>query len=132
MRVREPKAFTSSGISAPSTRSKSSATFSAAGPLETRSAISVISRSAETGVEMRRSWACVSRCATKAGRASFQHARFAISGSIDYEDRSYPGLSFAYYPPDAPYAEMRATADTELLVAQWATLHGPAPELCNL
>jgi hypothetical protein len=70
--------------------------------------------------------------ATKPGRVPYQQARFVISGSIQYENDEFPGLSFAYYPPNAAYSGMRATADATLLVVQWATLNGEAPELCNL
>jgi len=69
---------------------------------------------------------------TRAGRAPFQQARFVISGSIRYGNDEFPGLSFGYYPPNAPYAAMRATTEATLLVVQWATPDGEAPELCNL
>ena len=69
---------------------------------------------------------------TKPGRVPYQQARFVISGSIGYENDEFPGLSFAYYPPDTPYSGMRATSDTTLLVVQWATLNGEPPDLWNL
>jgi hypothetical protein len=69
---------------------------------------------------------------TPAGRAAFQQARFVISGSIQYGNDEYPGLSFGYYPPSVPYAAMCATSDATLLVVQWATPTGEAPALCNL
>jgi len=69
---------------------------------------------------------------TKPGRVPYQQARFVISGSIQYEDGEFPGVSMAYYPPNTAYSGMRALSDATLLVVQWATLHGEAPELGDL
>ena len=55
MRSGEPKALMSTGVVNPCTFSKSSARFFSAGPFETRSVISAISRSRETGAVTRRS-----------------------------------------------------------------------------
>src|SRR2546426_852497 len=49
-----PNVLTSTGMSKPSTRSKRRARFRSVGPFETRSVISVISRSRETGTATRR------------------------------------------------------------------------------
>src|SRR4030095_17034448 len=70
MRGAVPKALMSTGIEKPSTFSKRRAWLPSAGPLDTRSVISVISRSRETGALMRRSWPVFSRGATNSRRAA--------------------------------------------------------------
>src|SRR5262245_64996920 len=69
MRASEPKALTSTGMSKPSTRSKSSATLPLPRVLDTRSTISVISRSRETGAVTRRRRPSLSRRARKSRRS---------------------------------------------------------------
>src|SRR3989475_4017438 len=64
-----PNVLTSTGMSKPSTRSKRRATFPSAGPFETRSVISVISRSRETGTATRRRRPVCSRRATSSRRS---------------------------------------------------------------
>jgi hypothetical protein len=70
MRPGEPKALMSTGIEKPSTVSKRSATLPSPLRLETRSVISVISRSRETGALIRRSWPVFSRWATNSRRSA--------------------------------------------------------------
>ena len=69
MRSAAPNALTSTGMSWPSTRSKSSATFLSAGLFDTRSTISVISRSRETGTVTRRRRSRFSSNATSSDRS---------------------------------------------------------------
>jgi hypothetical protein len=69
MRASEPNALTSTGMSKPSTCSNSTATLPSPGVLETRSTISVISRSRETDAVTRRRHPSFSRRARKSRRS---------------------------------------------------------------
>src|SRR5688572_22700184 len=69
MRSSEPKALTSTGMSKPSTCSNSRATLAPPLRLDTRSVISVISRSRETDTVTRCNRPCLSRCATNSRRS---------------------------------------------------------------
>src|SRR5215510_9145449 len=66
------------GVPKPSTCSKRRARLASAGPLETRSVISAISRSRETLAGTRVSCPCFSRWATKARRSSKATALLVI------------------------------------------------------
>src|SRR6266700_3515571 len=70
IRSGEPKALMSTGVSKPSTLSKSRAWLRSAGPFETRSVISAISRSRETRARTRLSCPVFSRWATNSRRSS--------------------------------------------------------------
>src|SRR5215472_9171128 len=78
IRAGEPKALMRTGVSKPSTCSKRRARLASAGPLETRSVISAISRSRETLAATRVSCPCFSRWATKARRSSKATALLVI------------------------------------------------------
>ena len=65
----------------PATFSKSRATLPPAGPFDTRSVISVISRSRETGAVTRRSWPRFSRWATNSRRSANAMRGAATRGS---------------------------------------------------
>src|SRR2546428_2501029 len=83
-----PNVLTSTGMSKPSTRSKRSARFRSAGPFETRSVISLISRSRETGTATRRRRPVCSRRATSSWRS--RNALTRGSRSLAVEDGDEP------------------------------------------
>jgi hypothetical protein len=56
----------------------------------------------------------------------FQQARFIVDGGVDYAGEEYPGISFAYIPPDAEFGATRAYAETTMLLVTWSYVGGPA------
>jgi hypothetical protein len=45
---------------------------------------------------------------------------------VDYAGEEYPGISFAYIPPDAEFGATRAYAETTMLLVTWSYVGGPA------
>src|SRR5262245_62293981 len=70
MRPSDPKALIRTGVVKPATFSKSRARFRSPGPFDTRSVISAISRSRDTGALTRRSWPRLSRSAMNSRRSA--------------------------------------------------------------
>jgi hypothetical protein len=56
----------------------------------------------------------------------FQQARFIVDGGVEYSGEEYPGISFAYIPPDAEFGTTRAYAETTMLLVTWSYVGGPA------
>src|SRR2546425_7060936 len=112
IRSADPNALTSTGMSNPSTRSNSSATFRSEGPLETRSVISVISRSGETGTVTRCRRPCWSRWSTNS-RRSRQAMAQRFTRSVGVEDGDQPTSQ------DRKHQARDDTHDDEVPAHEW-------------
>jgi hypothetical protein len=56
----------------------------------------------------------------------YQQARFILDGGVAQSGEEYPGISFAYIPPDVKFGATRAYAETTMLVVTWSFAGGPA------
>src|SRR2546428_2978583 len=115
MRSALPKALTSTGTSKPCTRSKSSATLASPRLFDTRSTISVISRSRETGALTRRRRPRRSRCATSS-RRSLKATRLLVMEGRDQpagDDGEGEARDHAH-PDELPSHERRLPRDDAL------------------
>src|SRR5215470_4514787 len=115
IRSGEPKALMSTGVSKPSTLSKSRAWLRSAGPFETRSVISAISRSRETRARTRLRRPVLSRWATNSRRSS-KATRLLVVVELDEPARD-DGEGKARKNPhedEAPAHERRLPGDDAL------------------
>lgn len=69
---------------------------------------------------------------TPPGTLGSQQVRFLLEGELEVEGEVYDSLSFFYYPPDAPYSEMKAVDEALFFVAQWALPGGTPPPFSQI
>jgi len=55
----------------------------------------------------------------------YQQARFVLDGGVESSGEEYPGISFAYIPPDEKFGATRAYVETTMLVITWSYSGGP-------
>ena len=55
----------------------------------------------------------------------YQQARFVLDGGVESSGEEYPGISFAYIPPDEKFGATRAYIETTMLVITWSYSGGP-------
>ena len=62
-----------------------------------------------------------SGAALAAGEPNGHRALFLLSGGVTFDGQSFEAFSYFVFPDATPYAEMKATKDTELLALGWTS-----------